>query len=202
MPVPVSSLQPLGNAVVEPVAEWITMGAVWPLLGLYLCLSGGDYLLQRLVELPGHRRWIRRPPRWSETRERLRTWLPSMLLASALPAFEIDEYGCVYFTETARLRTPQAWLRMAADVLFEEALFRWVPLLVAGLLAMSPTLFIVAGTVVWGLLHGARKGVTLLVTKGWLLAALWLQGHGVVAVGLHLANNLGVWTLGRALDRV
>ncbi|WP_228841048.1 hypothetical protein [Halorubrum sp. AJ67] len=155
-------------------------------------MSFADLGLQKLLSHLIHQEWVHTPPISLRTRRVLRTYAPVAVVIRTLPGAQL----------TADQRWPRP-LRGAAiylqlvvvtgiGVLTEEGVFRGVPYVGAIALGGEPFWPVIGGTIAWAFLHGTGRGITLLVTTGWLSAGVWLVGHWEIMVGLHFTGNLFV----------
>lgn len=177
------------------VAEWLTAGQVLPLVGLYIVVKAAEALLVKLLEIAVHREFLIQPLFGYQTTRVVRSVAPGQRLAADLPAFAPRESVGYHLADRSVSGYGQLVLIMTADVLFEEGVFRGLPLAVATTLGSFEVLFVGLGTLLWAFLHGIGRGIAITLTTGWVLAALWLSGHWELAVGLHLGTNLGLLIL-------
>lgn len=68
--------------------------------------------------------------------------------------------------------------------IFEEGLFRWLPLVLGGPLG------VIIGTIVWILVHEPKKYLPIAVS-GAFYCYLWIIEYGWLAITLHYAVNAG-----------
>lgn len=184
------------TAPIQQIAHWITTGEIAPLVVLYAMLTVGDLQLQRVLRRLTHREWVHGMPVGYRVGRLLRAYAPSQMLLRYVS-------GVAVTAPYAEIEPPQnLWgyfsVQTAAivGVATEEGVFRGLAYLGAGVIGIDPLWPVVAGTVVWAALHGIGRGITILVTTGWLYVALWSVGHWEIAVGLHLATNLSAVTVG------
>lgn len=184
------------TTAVQQISHWITTGEIVPLVGLYTVLSLGDLWLQRVLRQLVHREWVHGTPVNYRVHRLLRAYAPSNMLIRYLSDAPVT-------APYADVEPPQnLWKFLAVQaaitigVATEEGVFRGLPYLGAAMVGIDPLWPVAAGTVVWAVLHGKGRGIAILLTSGWLYVALWGVGHWEIAIGLHLATNLSVFTYG------
>jgi len=169
------------------VGQWIADGAVVPIVvlwcGLVLAKRGLTTLLSVVISpefLVGRPRSLRVGLRYVGVGvlvDWLTTLVPGLASEDAPLATHVtdDGYGLL----------PQLIGLGGGLAVVEELLFRGFPLALAIGLGLTPwhaTLLVMAGTALWALLRGTGNGIAIVLTTGWLLAALWLAGHWPLAV--------------------
>lgn len=177
-------------ALFETVGTWVAEGAVVPVVGVYLVLRLGEVGISEGLLWLYHPEVLvsdRIPRSLRRLFERLNPaiWLNRLLVdGPGAPPSDWD------LPTWHPIRLGVATVFVTVGVLYEEGLFRGLPLLYAPVLGVSPLWMVAFGTAWWAYLHGTGRAIALAFTVGWLYAALWLAGHGPIAVGLHLGTNL------------
>ncbi|QLG27426.1 CPBP family intramembrane metalloprotease [Halorarum halophilum] len=181
-----------GAAPLTFIADWITAGEVVPLIGLWILLSSVDVGIQYALESAVHREFLVAPPFSYRHKRWLRVVAPNQHLRGILPAYEPQDSIGYTVTDSSWIGLGQRSLVVTVGVLFEEVLARGLPLALTQYVGLPVMWCIAVGTVYWAFLHRTGRGLSLVVTTGWLLAWLTVAGHWPLAVGLHLGNNLVV----------
>lgn len=183
------------DGMVEVVVQWVRTGAVWPLIGLWVALVVGDMGVAALISrVFGRGVLARQPPSGGWVMKRVGVDAAVTALAVWLPAVEEFDGALRVVVQTDEA---SSWLQVGllggVLAVAEELVFRGLPVAAASILGLSTpntVVLVAAGTLLWAAYHGLRHGVRMLLWGGWLLAALWLAGHGLLAVGLAVASAL------------
>lgn len=113
-------------------------------------------------------------------------WYGAIVITTIALAYLHEAMGVEFGVEAKLKQIPGGFLIMAIGFIMpalEELIFRGIPAYFnMGLTAM------IAGTVIWALLH--RKRVLIIAPMGVLFLKLWLSGFWIEAIAIHALHNL------------
>lgn len=190
MPDAVTVASAIIDLAVDHLRTWIETNNTYALLGLYIVLRviAEKFITWSVRRLGyGWAWWVPRPIRWLIWP--IRPHAPPPDITSWVSHLDRTDQGSLTITEPGR-HAKIAFVGVSVMVgIIEEIVFRGLPLYLATDPGMDVVLIGLA-TGIWAFGHGFAKGLALVLTTGWLLALLWLNGLWFLAMVLHGGSNL------------